>query len=887
MTRASGAGTFRNSEKSGIPTFILASTWCTTERTASQLEYDFVVAAHANADRIAFSIAELESGRHVREDEAGDLVIPMGEKEVRLHKPRIYQGNSCSHGSSSGVTTIAGSCKLIAGGRFRLHQRGSSEAQVAFELPAYDHSQALIVDPVVSFSTFLGGDLIDEAEGIAVDATGNIYLIGITSSTNFPLTSNPLQSALAGDTDAFVTKLSGDGSQLIFSTYLGGSGGEFPHGIAVDSSGSAYLTGETYSTDFPLVNAYQSQNRSGSGFVSKLSPDGSTLVFSTFLGGSVEGSTNGIAVDSNGEAIVAGRTYALDFPVVNAFQSAHASDSGNEDAFVTKFSADGSSLLFSTYLGGDADDTAQGIAVDGSGNIYVGGMTSSNDFPITPGSFQTTYSPNPPESSFVSAFSPTGTLLYSTYLAASEIFAIAASASGSAFVTGSATIYLPVTAGAFQTVGGGAFVTEFNGTGSSLVYSTFLGGNGISNGNAIAVDSAGNAYVTGEASALNFPLQYPVQSALIEDVPGAFVSEFNSTGSHLLFSTYLGGGAGYGSQQGNAIAVDSSGNIYAAGSTLEPNFPVFNAMQPTLDGAENAFVAKFLNQPAPAISLSLSTLSFAPEVVGVASPPQAVTLTNVGAAPLTASIGASGDFSETNTCASGVAPQAACTIQIAFIPTVSGSETGQLSISSNATLVPDAVQLSGTGQDFVLQGSPGTSTVSAGQNATYSISLMPQGGFAQMVSFSCSGAQNSTCTISPASVTLDGTDNGSATLTLATTGSSTALAVRPGYLAGGLSGPREAYGASELRNSLLFWTACLVIVSGRQTKKSTGWLPSLVVLILFLTACGGGGPSGGSGAGGGGGSGGSATPPGTYTITVTASTVGGLNHATEFTLTVN
>ena len=381
---------------------------------SGQLEYDFVVAPHANAHLISFSIDGLNNGGTLTENVSGDLVISAGEKQILLHKPHLYQGNSCLHVHS--VMDGAG-CKALSGAGFRLRQRASG-TQVAFELPAYDHNQALVVDPVVSFSTFLGGSGGDGANGMALDSAGNIYLIGSTNSTDFPVTPGAFQSTLAGNTDAFVAKLSSDGSHLIYATYLGGSNAEFPTGIAVDSSGNAYLTGQTYSTDFPLVDPYQSQNLGGAdAFVSKLSPDGSNLIFSTYLGGTSQSSATSIAVDSSGEPGVTGWTYATDFPVVNAFQSQHAADGGTYDAFVTKFSADGSSLVFSTYLGGNSVDLAQAIAIDAAGSVYVAGMTNSTNFPTTLGAYQTTYIPGSilGDNGFVTKFESSGeTLSYST-----------------------------------------------------------------------------------------------------------------------------------------------------------------------------------------------------------------------------------------------------------------------------------------------------------------------------------------------------------------------------------------------------------------------------------------------------------------------------------------
>jgi|SRR5579859_1579655 len=852
-----------------------------------ELEYDFVVAPYANADRIAFSITGLDGRIHPRENRSGDLIIPMGDRDVFLHKPRIYQGRSCLAGDSSFETSARASCRAIAGGGFTLLKRDTLEAQIGFELPAYDHSKFLIVDPVVSFSTFLGGNVTDIANGMALDSAGDIYLIGTTNSTNFPVSSSPVQNALAGGLDAFVTKLSGDGSRLIFSTYLGGSAAEYAHGITLDSFGNAYLTGETYSTDFPLVNPYQSQNRSGAGFVSKLSPDGSSLIFSTYLGGSLEGSCNGIAVDSNGEAVVAGRTYSVDFPGANAFQPSHSPDNGGEDAFVTKFSADGSSLIFSTYLGGNSNDMAQGITLDPSGNIYVGGITFSSNFPVTPGSYQSTYVPST-VNSFVSKFSPAGAIVYSTYLAGSQTYGIAVSTLGNAFVTGLAADVLPVTAGAFQTVQGGgsspdAFVTEFDNTGSSLVYSTYLGGNNIDGGNAIAVDSASNAYVTGSTASLNFPLQVPVQSTMYAGVPVAFVSEFNSAGSQLVFSTYLGGGAvGYGSQQGNAIAVDGSGNIYAAGSTLDPDFPVVNAFQPTLNGAENAFVAKILNQPSPDISLSSTTVSFAPEVVGLTGPQQAITLTNSGNSTLTfTSILASGDFAETNTCGSSVAASASCTISVTFTPAAAGARSGTITITDNAPGSPQAITLIGTGTDFTVVPATGlqtTATVLAGQTATYNLAFSGTPEFTGTLALTCTGAPTlASCTIAPTSLSLNGTNAVNATVTVTTTSRSLSL---PG---------RRAPPTRWLPHLPLVFTLLVIILAlaaaFARRRKALVALAALLMIVAGWANCGGGGSGGPVGPPVQNG-----TPAGTYTLTVTGTYGSGSNaltHSINLNLTVN
>ena len=832
-----------------------------------QLEFDFVVSPHSRTDQIAFSLEGIGAGSLVQTNVGGDLIVSIGEHKVIIQRPRLYQGDFCRHVTQLGASRD--SCHTISGGGFLIHRMGRSKTQIRFALPRYDHSQTLVIDPVVAFSTYMGTG--GGPAGMVLDANRNIYIVGATDSTDLPVTSNAFQKTISGNSDLFIMKLNSDATQILYLTYLGGSNAEYAAGIAIDSGGNAYVTGQTYSTDFPLAHPYQAQNLGAdSAFVSKLSPDGSTLIYSTYLGGSSLTAGIGIAVDSSGEAAIDGWTYATDFPTVNAFQSQHAIDGGTYDGFVAKFAAGGTSLVFSTYLGGNLADLAAGISLDPAGNVYVTGTTNSTDFPTTPGAYQTTYVSYPGvESSFVSEFSPSGSIVYSTYLPASQATAIAVNASGNAFVTGSAALQFPVTAGAFQTsaVGANAFVTEFNSAGSSLVYSTFLGGNDIDTTGSIAVDSSNNVYVTGETSSLNFPLQFPVQTTAYGGVPNAFVSELNNAGSHLLFSTFLGGGAatGSGSQQGTAITVDSAGNIYVGGGTNEPDFPVINAYQPNLIGFGDGFLAKFLNEAAPAMGLNPTSLSFSPAVVNSISAPQMITVTNVGTAPLTlSSVTVSGSFSQTNNCSSAIADGASCSIQAKFTPSVFGPTGGTINITSNATLFPEVVPLSRTGQDFAFNGTPGGETVSPGQSAIVSLSLAPEDGFAQKVSLSCSGAPlGSSCLVSPSAVTLDGTDAVSATVTITTTARSAAVFFPvdvPSFAA------------------VLVLPFAGILFHGARLKTPRKTRLALMLVVLFgslLVACSGGG-SGGS----------AVTPAGSYNVVVTA-TSGSLSHALEFSLTVN
>ena len=382
------------------------------------------------------------------------------------------------------------------------------------------------------YSTYLGGSATEGgAIGIAVDSVGNAYVTGGTTSTDFPTSAGAFQTALAGGSDAFVTKLNAAGSALIYSTYLGGTGHEGGFfRIALDAAGNAYVAGHTDSADFPITpGAFQSTFVGNvAAYVTKLDPAGSALVYSTYLGGSsiqIGGSffkqTISIAVDSAGNAHVAGGTTSNTFPTTpGAFQPVFGG--GLADAYVTKFDATGSALLYSTYLGGGGFEQAWGIALDVAGNAYVTGSTSSNDFPVSAAAFDTVLDGN--SDAFVTKLNATGSALaYSTYLGGSLDeggAGIAVNSLGEAHVTGSTTsMNFPVTAGAPQTAFGGgftdSFITKLNASGAALVYSTYLGGTSDDDGFGIALDAAGNAYVTGQTSSTNFPT-----------TPGAFQTSF-------------------------------------------------------------------------------------------------------------------------------------------------------------------------------------------------------------------------------------------------------------------------------------------------------------------------------------------------------------------------
>src|SRR5262249_9639323 len=382
-------------------------------------------------------------------------------------------------------------------------------------------NRSLIIDPSLSYSTYLGGGADDSVAGIAIDAAGNTYVTGSTVSTDFP-TASALQSVKGGGSDVFVAKLNAAGSALVYCTYLGGSNDDVATGIAGDSAGSAYLTGETASADFPTNNPIFTRANAEDAFVSKLDPTGSALTYSTFLGGNEDDFATSIALDSAGNAYVAGTTRSTDFPIVSPLQM---TNHGANDPFLAKLNVAGSALVYSTFLGGNGLDIANAIAVDASGNAYATGSTLSTDFPTTPGAFDHTCG-----SGGCGGF---------YYYAVSD-----------------------------------AWVAKIDATGSTLAYSTFLGGDGDDIGLGIAVDSGGNAYITAETSSSDFPTKNPVQNSL--KGPDAFVTKLNGSGSGLVYSTFLGGAN---LDEGDAIAVDSLGNAYVSCITASNDFPVKDSFQ--------------------------------------------------------------------------------------------------------------------------------------------------------------------------------------------------------------------------------------------------------------------------------------------------------------------
>lgn len=632
-----------------------------------RLEYDFVIRPYADPSVIAFT---LDGGRNpassVRVLKHGDLEMQAPSGTVYVQAPVAYQ--------------LKGGKQEVISVRYSKQSRN----RIAFDLGPYDRTRELIIDPVLSYSSFLGGSSDDFGYAIAVDSAGNIYVAGGTTSADFPLSSGALQSTYGGADsniqgvtgDVFVSKLDPTGKTLLYSTYVGGSADDNAYGIAVDSAGNAYLTGATDSPDFPVTQGAL-QTSFGGGpddvFIFKLNATGSALVYSTYLGTSLGGERGfGIAIDAAGDAYVTGDA-APDFPVTTG--SYHG---GVNDAEVTELNPTGSGVVFSTFFGGNGLDEAFGIAVDGAGNISITGGTTSTDLPVTANAVQAHIAST--RDAFVAQFNKTGTLTYCSYLGGSadelgsSLGAIAVDLSGRIYVTGStASADYPTTPGAFQTTYGGGgsdvFVTAIDPSKSnSLVYSTLLGGGGDDDAGefarGIAVDSAGNALITGSTNSVNFPTLQAAQSSLAggRDV---FIAKLNSAGSALIYSTYLGGA---GDDFGAGVAVDQVGNAYVTGQTASNNLPMASALQGTLNGPTDAFIAK--------LSADFG-LSSSPSSASTSA--GASTTYTISVSPLDGLYGA-----PVSLACSGSPSFSACTISPQQVTPGSSGATAQVTISTTA-----------------------------------------------------------------------------------------------------------------------------------------------------------------------------------------------------------
>ncbi len=578
-----------------------------------QLEYDFVISPGADPGAITLSF----HGADAITFDKSDLVLHTPAGEFIQRAPVIYQQE------------VNGKRKTV-GGRYLLKRDHS----IGFQLGSYNPRLPLIIDPVLSYATYLGSSGDEGGQSLAVDSDGNVYIVGSVDSAGFPTTPGAFQTAFGGGRfgvlsgDAFVAKLNPDGSALLYSTYLGGSGSDQGNSIAVDINGNAYVIGSTRSTDFPTFAAFQAVlGGEVDAFVAKLDAMGSALVYSTYLGGNEFERGFDIKVDPSGSTYLTGLTRSTNFPAsAGAFRTTLGGGTCSDgfssfpcaDAFVTKLNALGSALIYSTYLGGNDADNGSSIAVDSLGNAYVTGVTESTDFPLQ-GPFQPAFGGGSllfSGDAFVAKLNPDGSaLIYSTYLGGNAVdsgVSIAVDSLGNAYVAGATgSLNFPV-ASPFQSNLNGirdAFVTKLNAAGSALVYSTYLGGSGADSATGIAVNGGGNAYVAGFTTSPDFPTTKPVQPFFGDD--DAFLTKLNEMGSALAYSTWIGGSD---ADHASHVAVDASGNAFVTGWTLSTDFPTTNPLQGTHSGGTfDVFVLKIDDMdPLPAATtadLSLTKTS--------------------------------------------------------------------------------------------------------------------------------------------------------------------------------------------------------------------------------------------------------------------------------------
>jgi hypothetical protein len=580
-----------------------------------QLEYDFVVAPGANAAAIRLSFA---GEKNLRIAANGDLVLQGEHGSATFHRPVVYQEKDGRR------QPVAGSFQLAANN------------SVGFSLGNYDHKRALIIDPILVYSTYLGGSgnvstFGDQGNAIAVDAAGEAYVVGTAHSVDFPVTAGAYQStnkpANSQRYTVFATKMNAAGTALLFSTYLGGSYADLGFGIALDSSGNAYITGTTYSSDFPVTcGAFQTvfpgtTSNAPTAFVAKLNQSGTGLVYSTFLGGSGNKSTSFIRGDTaqaiavkGGNAYVTGYTSSADFPVTaGVFQDTFNGTVNYSNAFVTELNGNGTHLVYSTYLGGQGSngpgDVGNAIALDAGGDAFVAGITTSPDFPVTSGSAEPVASFGGLSIGFVTKLNSTGTAqVYSTFLGGSQggsVQAIVVDGSGNAYVAGNTNspdfpTTSPVLEPATSWAGGDTgFVTKINQDGSAWIYSTYLEGLGTSVFG-LAVDSSGAAYVTGSAPATNtgtfgnFMTTPDALATPSSTTKSAFVVKLDPSATVLNYATLFGGSSTDG---GIALALDASGNAYVTGFAESTDFPVtsgaYQATNKAASAGRNAFIGKF------------------------------------------------------------------------------------------------------------------------------------------------------------------------------------------------------------------------------------------------------------------------------------------------------
>jgi len=577
------------------------------EGTDGKLKSTFHVAPGADPSSI---IWRYKGASDVSIDESGNLVVslpePAGNGAVLIEQaPVSWQ-------------EVNGNRVMVAV-QYALDKK---DKKVSFLLPnGYDSTLPLVIDPELTYSAYLGGGKGDEGNAITLDADCNAYLTGVTASLDFP-TVNPLQTNQPSS-DVFVSKLNPTGDTLLYSTYIGGGGSDHAWGIGLDSAGRITIIGETESSNFPTLNAYDNSYATGTCeggpcddvFVTQLSADGSNLRYSTYLGGSGDDEAMAMALGPDGMVYLTGGSKSSTFPMVNAYDNTFGGGTCDgypcEDVFVAKVDPAGvgaGSLLYSTFLGGSNYDKGRGIAVDASGRVYVSGYTRSDSFP-TLNPYQLTRAGG--SDAFIAkldtALSGSASLLYGTYLGGNQgdrAYGIALNGADQVYITGYTDSPDFPLQNAFDNLLNGvcgsdfcldAFVTHLDIANNNLVYSSFLGGSGEDNPASITVDNLGNAYITGYTESTDFPVINAIQPTKGADscssppCADAFVTKVNPAGNTIVYSTYLGG---TGEDYGNAIVVDGLGGAYIIGQTFSSDFPITSDLSVGSNSYSDAFVVK-------------------------------------------------------------------------------------------------------------------------------------------------------------------------------------------------------------------------------------------------------------------------------------------------------
>lgn len=525
------------------------------------LKYDVIIQPGGDMRQVQF---EYEGAEGLFINDQGSLEIHTPLSVIRENIPLSYQWmNGEQH-------------MVIC--RYRITD--GSTKRFGYELvDGYDPNLALTIDPMLLYSRAIGSTngTFNFVRSVAIDAQGYAYGSGFTSGSNFPVTPGAYQTTFGGVYDAFIFKMTPNGDAFVYATYLGGTRDDYNIGITIDQEGNAYVTGNTYSPDFPITPGAISIPSTGGAriYLSKLNASGSELIYSAVFGGSGSDGVSDIAVDSEGNTYLTGDTSSADFPTtIGALRT--VINAVNSDVYVSKINASGSGFLYSTYLGGSSDNSAGGIAVNSLGDAYIGGTTASSDFPVTANAFSTTHSAN--NDGYIALLNPEGSaLIYATYLGGSlsdTISDIAIDDLGNAYVTGSTTSTdFPITPLAFLTTspaGTNSFVTKLNATGSELVYSTYLGGSLFDAGYGIAVDYTHAAYITGATSSTDFPTTPGAVQSKRVGTQNVFFTIVSLTGTNLLYSTYFGGSS---SDSGDSISVNPLGQALIGGSGTSVNFP--------------------------------------------------------------------------------------------------------------------------------------------------------------------------------------------------------------------------------------------------------------------------------------------------------------------------